>query len=134
MHAWAAYVSAATAADSASNIALVSAAAARANAVQAAASAEAIANANAAAAWMASAAGAWATYELTVAAAAHAFTVGHAGIWETYQQAVASANTGTAATSRRPVRSRLPASLPSTSWASSSRLTRSNSSVLRSFS
>ena len=43
-------------------------------------------------------------------------------------------NTGTAATSRSSTRSKLPASLPSTSWPSVRRLMSNSSSVRRSFS
>ena len=53
---------------------------------------------------------------------------------ETPPKSDASTNIGAAATRSRPTRSRLPPSLPRTSWASPSRLTSRSSSVRRSFS
>ena len=73
---------------------------------------------------------------LAAASAAAAVTANMRAIWGavTPPKRPASANTGTADTSRRNTRRRLPVSFPTTSCQSSSRLTRSSSSVRRSFS
>jgi hypothetical protein len=76
-----AYISSATAAESASEIALPIAASANANLIQAASSSLWLATANAAQAWTATAANAWSSYTIAKSAASNVLVLAEVGVW-----------------------------------------------------